>query len=491
MERATETAAQQIVDSDSRDQTNLAISSLTTAQVIKQEETNLSVAKTISTSESTVVVPSIISEKDIDLSVTANEIIKTSSVAMLEPIISSKTTLSSPIVVVSSPSVSEADKEEGTTSGKSISIPFVITNTSSVPLSTSEVLNIISGTKSDDQPEIVAHKIESSGDSSILRTEKDIVTDKTSIVQAQITASKITLPQRDNFIIQTRITNKSLTPIIAPTPIVDMTVKSIEIPSTKTVVSSLISDKDEINTRMRSMSLDVSFPETTLFSGSFAVGSDIYNLDTPDKDLRSYTAELLSSFDQLSSMLSECEIIAMIKDNNGKVVIVFRMGDFNNFLIKVSDTFYDRKVFYSGYTTIETANSFLVSPFVDSIPRTDPPSDMLSFNREQAKEAAVRNKATMNKYGINIDLNYSIFGTDEERAKAKRLLEIGVFDYNYNPHIQDDSIFVHKIYGADAVSAPMPPATASISSPVLTSAPMPPTATLSIATGFRPTPVGT
>lgn len=191
---------------------------------------------------------------------------------------------------------------------------------------------------------------------------------------------------------------------------------------------------------------------TTLFSGSISIGSDIYNLDTPSDDLRSFSGELLSSFDQFDSTFQECEIIATIKDDRNKVIIVFRMSNFNNFLIKVFDTFYDRKVFYNGYSTIETANSFLNSPFVNSMNVSDPPSDILSFTRSQAQEALIRQKEVIKKYGINTDLKYSIFGADDDRIVAKKMLELGAFDYDYNADIQNDSIFVHKIYATDLVS---------------------------------------
>ncbi len=187
----------------------------------------------------------------------------------------------------------------------------------------------------------------------------------------------------------------------------------------------------------------------TLFSGSISAGADVYNIDTPSEDLRSFSGELLSSFDQLDSTFPECEIIATIKDDRNKVIIVFRMSGFNNFLIKIFDAFYDRKVFYNGYSTIETSNSFLNSPFIASMNRSDPPNNILSFTRDQAREALVRQKEVIKKYGINTDLKYSIFGTAEDRITAKKMLELGVFDYDYNANIQSDTIFVHKIYGTD------------------------------------------
>ncbi len=186
----------------------------------------------------------------------------------------------------------------------------------------------------------------------------------------------------------------------------------------------------------------------TIFSGSVVVGSDIYNIDTTtiNKDLRSYSGELLSSFDQTESMLIDCEIIALIRHNN-KVIIPFRMGEGTLFMIKIWDMFFDRKVFYNGMSIIELADDYLVNDFVHDAPRMTEPTDSLSFTRDQAKSAVQRNKDILISSGINVDLNYVITGEDaDDRNKAKKLLEIGAFDYDFNSKIQNNSIFIHKIY---------------------------------------------
>lgn len=233
------------------------------------------------------------------------------------------------------------------------------------------------------------------------------------------------------------------------------------------VVSSSIENSTSTDIRSVEREVTTFFSDPVLFSGSFSIGSDSYNIDTFDKDLRSYNSELLSSFDQISFPFTECEIISLIKNEQNKVIIVFRLGEFDNFMIKIFDMFYDRKVFYNGYSTIDSSNLFLNSPFVSSMSRTDPPSDFLAFNRNQAKEAVVRNKDTIEKYGINIGLKYSIFGSDSEIARATKLLEIGAFDYNYNPNIQNDTIFIHKIFGIDLASTIGGTISTSTSTPVV------------------------
>jgi hypothetical protein len=186
----------------------------------------------------------------------------------------------------------------------------------------------------------------------------------------------------------------------------------------------------------------------TIFSGSFIVGSDVYNLDTTaiNQDLRSYSGELLSSFDQSESTLIDCEVIALIRHNN-KVIIPFRMGEGTMFMIKIWDMFFDRKVFYNGMSIIELADDYLVSDFVHDAPRMLTPADSLSFTRDQAKSATQRNKNVLMDRGINVDLNYVVTGDNEDDInKAKKLLEIGTFDYEFNSKIQNNGIFIHKIY---------------------------------------------
>jgi len=195
----------------------------------------------------------------------------------------------------------------------------------------------------------------------------------------------------------------------------------------------------------------------TLFSGSFSMGSDIYGIDTPSEDLRSFSGELLSSFDQLDSALPECEIIALIKTAN-KVVIPFRMGNYDQFSIKIWDMFFDRKVFYNR--AIDARDNYLNTSFYilpdGKIAIMRDPSDTLSFTREQASIATQRNKDILNRNGINVDLNYVIIGDDvDNKNKAKRLLEIGAFDYDFNNNIQQDTMFVHKIYGMSIIATPV------------------------------------
>jgi hypothetical protein len=96
-------------------------------------------------------------------------------------------------------------------------------------------------------------------------------------------------------------------------------------------------------------------------------GIDVYNLDTVATDLRSYSGELLSSFDQLTespSSIYECEIISLIYDSkNKKIIVPFRMGDYDSFMIKITDMFFDRKVFFNGLVVVEDADEFLQTSF--------------------------------------------------------------------------------------------------------------------------------
>jgi hypothetical protein len=278
----------------------------------------------------------------------------------------------------------------------------------------------------------------------------------------EVIASKTNFDQDDSMIIQTEIANKNITPLIAPTPIIETLVL---IPETQTVISSIVAEDEELTSTTSAMT----YSDPVLFSGSFAIGSDTFNLDTPEKDLRSYSAELLSSFDQLASSFTECEIITVILDpQTGKVVIPFRLGIGNQFMIKMSDMFYDRKVFYNGFSTIDSAHNFINTSFKVNMTAFDPPSDILLFSREQAKEATIRNKNLLSEYGINTSLNFTIFGEDEDKIKAKKLLEVGVFDYGYNSFLQDDSIYVHKIYCVDVTAIIRPPIASTTSTSTAT-----------------------
>jgi hypothetical protein len=191
-----------------------------------------------------------------------------------------------------------------------------------------------------------------------------------------------------------------------------------------------------------------SLTDPVLFSGSFAIGSDAFDIDTPTTDLRSYNGELLSSFDQVEATYPDCDILAVIKDDDSnKVIVVFRLGEDEEFKIKITDMFFDRKVFYNGFTTVELADEYLKSKFVDDESPMDSPSDFIYFSRLQALECAQRNKNVLVKNGINVDLNYVIVEDDiNKKLTAQKLLQIGAVDYDYNEHIQSDSIYVHKIY---------------------------------------------
>lgn len=467
--RATQTAAQQIQASASRDDSAIIVSNMTTAQVVASLTSTTSNVRSSSASLATTTAS--VTSTNLKSSSEANEILKNIVVA----------------------TVTHSDTGSTSNNGNSISIPTSSDKSTSAPLrsTTADIVGTNQSTLAPVRPlDVIEAKSTASTTlrpSSVVGgkltaapvrpsdviTDKstsapvrpsDVITDKSTsapvkpsdIIGAKSTAAPVRpsdVKHSDKLIIRTKIKDKDLTPLVHQTPIIDLAIKKKSIPAVKSVKSSIVSEKDEVSIRTLTPEATASFANPVLFSGSFAIGSDSYNLDTPLKDLRSYSGELLNSFDQLSSTFPECEIVAMIRDDRNKVIIVFRMSNFNNFQIKVFDTFYDRKVFYNGYSTTETANSFLNSPFVASMTRDDPPSDILSFTRDQAKEALIRHKETIKKYGINVDLNYSIFGTDDERIAAKKLLELGVFDYNYNPDIQDDSIFVHKIYGTDMVSA--------------------------------------
>lgn len=298
---------------------------------------------------------------------------------------------------------------------------------------------------------------------SITTVSTDIVTDEN-----KCSNSKIKIPPATSLsviknatIITKESTIKDNSPILMPTPTIPSIKKQTTSYFSSTVItSSMIHGESEITTETHS----TTFSEPVLFSASFAIDSDIFNIDTLTKDLRSYSGELLSSFDQLVST-PECEIIALIKNpNTNTVVVVFRMGDFDQFSCKVYDMFFDRKVFWNGYSTLETADDFLKSTFVDEAPPMEEPTDTLSFTRDQAKQAVVRNKNLINSSGINTDLNYVIFGEADDKIKATRLLEIGAFDYQYNPVIQNDNIFVHKIYGI-SISIP----SLSMATPIISS----------------------
>jgi hypothetical protein len=518
VERATQTSAQQIQASSARDDQTRVTSSLTTTQVIS------SVATTARARSSTTTTVSVSSSKSADLqsSAEANKILKDITVATVA--VASKTQASIATqssggggITISVPTVPSGGTEDGKfsitsrdkstdvfgTSDGSSSDGFSLTSrdrATDVVGTSSKSTSMTRPVGSSDSDDLHSKSIdltfrvidvETSDSKSTLATRdtdkktvnndlKDALSttnktlgllpssskgigDKELKSIRERVAAKTNFKQTDNLVIRTRVQNKDFTPVARPTPVIDSVIKKDETAKTqtKTVTSTLLDRETKTDIRSEEKEVVSSFSDPVLFSGSFAIGSDSYNLDTPNKDLRSYSQELLSSFDQLGSTFPECEIIAMIKDERGKVIIVFRLSDFNNFLIKIFDTFYDRKVFYNGYSTIETANTFLVSDFVSSMPRTESPNDILSFTRNQAKEAVTRNKDTIKKYGINVDLNYSIFGTDEDCIKAKKLLEIGAFDYNYNPNIQDDTIFVHKIYGSDMVSATGPISTSS------------------------------
>lgn len=246
------------------------------------------------------------------------------------------------------------------------------------------------------------------------------------------------------------IESKELTPLLTPTKMLSATLAPTTSFSIDTSVVRSTAVTASIDTILDAETHSTSFSEPVLFSGSFAIGSDIFNIDTLDKDLRSYNGELLNTFDQITSTFLDCEIIALINDKaTNKVVIVFRMDNFDQFMIKVTDVFFDRKVFYNGFVVVEHADDYLRSPIVDSLARMSEPSDSISFTRDQARDAATRNKKIIKNSGINMDLNYTIFGEPADRTKAARLLEIGAFDYSFNSSIQTDNIYVHKVYGID------------------------------------------
>jgi hypothetical protein len=240
---------------------------------------------------------------------------------------------------------------------------------------------------------------------------------------------------------------RELTPILQPTSMV----ASVARPASPQIITVITSSLIPIAAGGAAPIIGPTELHTgsMLYSGSFAIGSDVYNLDTPSDDLRSFNGELISSFDQLgsSTALPECELIALIKTNN-KVVVAFRLGSYDQFSIRIWDMFFDKKVFYNGFTTIDLRGDYLTTDFLTGAPLMSAPSDVLSFTRNQAKSGAQRNKDILKRNGINIDLNYVITGDDiDNKNKAKKLLEIGVFDYNFNSHIQQNTIFVHKIYG--------------------------------------------
>jgi len=243
------------------------------------------------------------------------------------------------------------------------------------------------------------------------------------------------------------IRDVSKTPLVSTSQESTITNPSISYGS-DTVVAEMVTEEDLSDTTTRSTSIFFEDPVTT--SGSFAIGSDLFNLDTLDKDLRSYSGELLSSFDQIESTYPECEILALIRDDN-KVIIVFKLGMFDNFMIKIQDMFYDRKVFWNGFSAVEDAGDFLNTDFLVGSAPMMTPLNHLFFTRSKAIEGFNRNKALIINCGIN--LNYTIFG--DRKDDAKKLLEIGAFDYDYNELIQNDSIFVHKIFSIDFTLPPI------------------------------------
>jgi len=199
--------------------------------------------------------------------------------------------------------------------------------------------------------------------------------------------------------------------------------------------------------------LDDSITGRFITKDGLVLGNDIYNLDNIYKDLRSYNGELLNSFDQVETV-NECELIAIIHDKeNDKILIPFMMKNFSLFYVKVFDMFYDRNLFLKESTvrpsqqTIDYLWTDFYSSDATKIVNDFKGSQALQITRTDAKIFADKNKDVLKRNGIDIGLTYTIFGdSDEIRDKAKQYLEIGCFEHEYNEFVQDDNVFIYKIY---------------------------------------------
>lgn len=209
-----------------------------------------------------------------------------------------------------------------------------------------------------------------------------------------------------------------------------------------------------------------------VMSGSIlGVGSDLYNLDSDLTDMRSYYGELLTTFDQLESSGLELEIVALLHDKRRqKIVIPFRLSTFDQFFIKIYDMFYDRKVFYNGFSIVEEADQYLNTYMYSDTLMTEP-SRALFFSRDKAIECHRRNFDFLSSYGIK-DLNLVVLSdSDSKRQTATKLLQMGCVEYDYNSNIMSDTIFVHKIFALNFSVPPMSimPSSADVGSTTITS----------------------